>query len=145
MPRCTVPGCTNDSSKKECSNLSWFRYPVSNRKLLRQWLAQVSRLDFHPNRDARICSAHFTSDCFVSDYCFLDEFVASGDMAQGPPGKKRRSRKLKDDAVPTLFPARQSRGQSSQVAATRRSSYLERKAHREVSLSSDRMREVTCL
>ena len=133
MPRCSVPGCDNDASKQECSSLGWFGYPLGEDKkgLLRQWLCRVNRVDFHPNRYARICSAHFTDDSFKEDYCYLESFVASGDIE--PANKRRRARQLKDGAVPSIFPDRYRRGEHA-PSRSRTSSYLKRKAHREVSL-----------
>ena len=134
MPRCSVPGCDNESKSPECSELSWFTYPIGNEQLLRQWLARIRRVDFQPNRYSRICSVHFSEDSFQENFSLFSSFVESGETCE-PTRKRRRRKILKDGSIPSVFPGRSvaSRAESSvQRASCRKSSYVEKKEHREV-------------
>ena len=96
MPSCCVPDCWNDNKKQECHHLSWFRFPLGqNQKgLLRQWLARIGRVDFVPTSASRVCSAHFEENSFQVD-------LVGQLLPEHREGK--RARRLKADAVPTLF------------------------------------------
>ena len=120
MPHCSVPGCNNDSRKAKCATLSWFRYPTDIH-LKRQWLERVRRANFSPTRESRVCSMHFGDDCFERDMSFLDSFVASGELDASLASRRRRGKRLKPGAVPSIFPSRQ-------APSRRRSSvYLDKK------------------
>ncbi len=41
VKRCIAFGCSNKSSKPECRELSWHLLPLSNKKLLTEWLVKT--------------------------------------------------------------------------------------------------------
>ena len=68
MPaHCCAWNCTNrnkPSAKTELS-LRFYRFPRDPERRAR-WAAAVRRVDFTPNENTRICSAHFvTGKCFA--------------------------------------------------------------------------------
>ena len=99
MVRCCVPGCTSDDRDKK--GYSFFTFPKKDGSRLKQWLASISRLGFSPTEGCRVCSKHFTEDCFERD--LRGELMVDHDSEKGD---RRRRRRLKDTAVPTIFPAR---------------------------------------
>ncbi|XP_046433635.1 THAP domain-containing protein 1-like isoform X2 [Neodiprion fabricii] len=40
------------------------KFPVKDVLRLQQWLKEMKRKDWKPNRNSTLCSAHFTNDCF---------------------------------------------------------------------------------
>ena len=90
MPYCMAFSCNNDS-KDYKRGISFFRLPLRNTALLKQWLAKLRLQDPPIKETSRVCSEHFTEDCFERD--LKSELV---------PGAKPM-RTLKADAVPTLF------------------------------------------
>ena len=118
--RCSVPGCVNDNSKPSCSELSWHSYP-KNPKVLDAWLARIRRLGFQPGKNDRVCSTHFTPDCFELD--MRSDLLLSRDLT----GVKKPKRRLRPDAVPSL------RLGGKEEAPKRDSSYVQRKEHERVS------------
>ena len=90
MVYCCAVGCSNDSrSVSKEHGISFHRLPTEN-SLLQKWLAKISRVDFVVTKDTRLCSDHFEPDCFERDLRA---------ELRGSKGK----RKLKPDAVPTIF------------------------------------------
>ena len=94
MPQCIAYGC-NNRSEDLSRGISFFRLPMKDPVLLKAWTVKL-RLENPPLKDSsRVCSAHFTEDCFERDF-----------KAELMPGTKTR-RRLKPDAVPTLFSFKQ--------------------------------------
>lgn len=120
MVRCSVPGCVNDNSKPSCSELSWLTYPKIP-KVLDAWLARIRRLGFQPGKYDRVCSTHFTPDCFELD--MRADLSLSGELT-GMQRKPRR--RLRADAVPSL------RLGGKEEATQRDSSYVQKKQHETV-------------
>ena len=85
MGKCTAYNCENhDSGQKKTTKippLSWHGYPKDEPARLAQWLHQVHRDNFTPGPFSKLCSEHFTEDCFVVD------------MFEKITGKSRNSRK----------------------------------------------------
>ena len=103
MVHCCVPGCKNThhhKSKKEewqldSRNYSLHDLPGEDRLEVRElWVMAINRSTLP--KDVAVCSDHFTEDCF-------DEKWEEYKRKYGPTKVKR---KLKLDAVPTLFPGR---------------------------------------
>lgn len=105
MVHCCVPGCKNThhhKSKKDdwpgsqdSRNYSLHDLPGEDRTEVRElWIMAISRSTLP--KDVAVCSDHFTEDCF-------DEKWEEYKRKYGPTKVKR---KLKHDAVPTLFPGR---------------------------------------
>lgn len=90
MPYCIAFGCNNRSEDYQ-RGISFFRLPLKNERLLQQWVAKLQLKDPPLKETSRICSEHFTEDCFVKDY-----------KSQLMPDTKVK-RMLKPDAVPTIF------------------------------------------
>ena len=89
VKHCVATGCSNTYS----DNLSLFKFP-KDPALRRKWVKNVQRtraLWSDPSEYSVLCSQHFDSSCFEPD----SELASQMDM--------QKHRKLKDDAVPTLF------------------------------------------
>ncbi|XP_031176863.1 THAP domain-containing protein 1-like isoform X2 [Sander lucioperca] len=78
---CSAFGCKL-RQYQGCS-LSFFRFPLSDRRRLKQWVINVRRHNWTPTPASRLCSMHFEEDQF-----FIDNMCR---------------RRLKDTAVPTIF------------------------------------------
>ena len=103
MVHCCVPGCKNThhhKTKKEewqidSRNYSLHDLPGEDRIEVRDlWVMAINRSTLP--KDVAVCSDHFTEDCF-------DEKWEEYKRKYGPTKVKR---KLKLDAVPTIFPGR---------------------------------------
>ena len=80
---CKAYGCTN--RWKTGSGRSFHRIPVNKPDLLTKWISAIRRDNWKPKKDMYICSDHFTPDSFL-------------------PIKGLGRRKLKPNAVPSIFP-----------------------------------------
>ncbi|KAJ8000005.1 hypothetical protein DPEC_G00200320 [Dallia pectoralis] len=81
---CYGLNCINRPSKKK-PGLHFFRFPLGDQEHLRldQWMLNVKRQNWTPNKCSRLCSEHFESHHFTTD--------------------SRGRTCLKDTAVPTIF------------------------------------------
>ena len=113
MPYCAAFGCNNDA--RYVKTVSYHRFP-EDQKLLKEWLAKISRTDLTVTRESRLCSDHFEPHCYERD--LKAELL-------GSPEK----RVLKEDAIPTLFMHRPSK--KPRLSSEKR---IQEKAKREVSL-----------
>jgi hypothetical protein len=109
MPTCSAVGCNNRSGECTDKTLSFHKYPFHDKTLLKEWIGRTDRgviepepdkksrlkKPWEPTRKSVLCLQHFTTDCFTEDL-YHKYGIRS-------PGKKQL-RKLKDSAVPTLFP-----------------------------------------
>ena len=88
MVYCIAYDCSNKDADKK--GLSFFRLPRDH-KLRVTWFKKLRLVD-PPNTDnVRVCSEHFTEECFLVD------------MQAAMGFKKTKKRSLTKDAVPTLF------------------------------------------
>ena len=91
MVYCSAVGCNSDSryvgSKQ---GVSYHRFPTDD-KLLKEWLAKLSRLDLVVTKDSRVCSLHFEPEGYKRD--LKAELL----------GLTSTQHNLKPDAVPTIF------------------------------------------
>ena len=87
MVYCAAFDCNNDS--RYTTGLSYLCFP-SDESRRQQWLAKISRADLVISKNSRLCSEHFTPDCFERD--LKAELL----------GVKPRAT-LKADAVPSIF------------------------------------------
>lgn len=86
--RCVAAGCSNTPS----TTVTLFKFP--NDLVLREkWVKQVrrTRAEWEATEHSVLCSEHFTEDCFEADAVLARSFGLS---------KRRR---LKADAIPTIF------------------------------------------
>ena len=88
MVYCVAFNCNNRSVRKP--GVSFFSFPKEN-DLRRKWIVKVKRQDWSPTKYSKLCSDHFDNSCFISDKAMIS--------IGWKPGRKR----LKADAVPTLF------------------------------------------
>ncbi|XP_026829422.1 THAP domain-containing protein 2 isoform X3 [Ooceraea biroi] len=61
---------------------TFYRFPLSDKFMLEQWLKQIPMKHWTPNKDSLLCSDHFTENCF---------------------DKSAFQVRLKSDSVPTRF------------------------------------------
>ncbi|KAF1379145.1 hypothetical protein PFLUV_G00173040 [Perca fluviatilis] len=78
---CSAFGC-KQRQYQGCS-INFFRFPLRDRRRLKQWVMNVRRQNWTPTPASRLCSMHFEEDQFLIDNMFR--------------------RRLKDTAVPTIF------------------------------------------
>ncbi|KAM7304046.1 uncharacterized protein ISCGN_013946 [Ixodes scapularis] len=86
---CCAVGCTNSAGGN--SSVSFHRFPGDG-ALRKQWIQAVRRDKWSPTSTTRLCSEHFHVDCYEASSLLKLEF-----------GLSHGTRKLKPDAVPTLF------------------------------------------
>ena len=89
MVFCAALNCLTDSKSK----VSMFKFPA-NPKLRKQWLLNMKRKEFKPDKNTCICAVHCTEDCFRENLV-IRRFLGSDFM----PLRLH----LKEDAVPTFF------------------------------------------
>ncbi|XP_067655067.1 uncharacterized protein [Haliotis asinina] len=90
MVFCMAFGCSNKNDAYE-RGVSFHRLPLNQKALLEQWLLSMRLENPHVTQHARVCSDHFSPDCYLPDRKL--------DLGMG--GKRKRM--LKPNAVPTLF------------------------------------------
>ena len=56
---CCMPRCSSRSNREV--NLSYYRLPLMNKKLLKQWIHKIGRTNLPLNRSTRVCSRHFVN------------------------------------------------------------------------------------
>eukprot|EP00795_Rhopilema_esculentum_P006509 gene6509-11971_t len=97
MPNCGAFGCTNRSSHNK--ELTFHQIPGEgrNKQLRKMWLKNIRRAGELPkDKSFYICSEHFAEDCYERDF--------KKELMENKPGAK----KLKADAIPTIFVFRES-------------------------------------
>ncbi|XP_039294324.1 THAP domain-containing protein 1-like [Nilaparvata lugens] len=77
---CAAFNCTNNVKKRK--DLSFHRFPLTDKKRLQEWLVKIRREGFVPTIYSVICSEHFEPSCFWQN-----------------PNKKL----LMPSAIPTIF------------------------------------------
>ena len=90
MVHCCVFGCTNYSSKSSDKGISFHRIP-KDQGLRKAWIARIRRDNLPPLENCYVCSEHFAQECFDSS---LKEKLLAGQKVK---------RRLKCDALPSLF------------------------------------------
>ncbi|KXJ26866.1 THAP domain-containing protein 2 [Exaiptasia diaphana] len=124
MVNCCVPGCTNYSSKT--SDVSYHKMP-KDLKLQEAWISRIRRDNMPPLQNCYVCSELFTEECFERD------------LFQQLTGEKRK-RKLKSDAIPTVFSFA-----SSSVSGKRRATSENRiKRQRQQEVMEDLLAQQVC-
>ena len=68
MVYCAAFGCNNKAEKG--SGISFFTFPKDD-NLRKQWAHYCRRKEFIPTSGHRLCSMHFSSNCFMQDPQFL--------------------------------------------------------------------------
>jgi len=86
-----APGCHNrEGDTKIRKTLQFHRLPLKKPLLLKKWLGKLKLKYPSITKSSRICSDHFSPECYIRD---LQSELLGLD----------RSKKLKDNAVPTIF------------------------------------------
>ena len=88
MHFCCVPNCPNRSDRQE--HLSFFRLPLKNRSLLKQWIHLIKRQNLPIHENTRICSEHFVNA--AGRHLRIDE-VPSLQLPSSTHGATRLKRK----------------------------------------------------
>ena len=119
MPACVAITCSNGYKGHDTpKEIRWFKLPTSP-SLRGRWLFQIHREDEQNfnTQHARICSDHFRPDDFLNE-----------DQNCDSKGRKRKLRRLKPTAVPTInmrpireFPGKTSRIANSNIQVNQRS------------------------
>lgn len=97
--RCCVPGCTsncNSSIKKQGRSITTFSFPKNEEKR-KLWIRAIPRSNWVPCKTAVVCCKHF----FAADIISHDKFLLPDGTIQP---LALRNPKLKEDAVPSVFP-----------------------------------------
>lgn len=89
MVYCIAYGC-NHKDKDRARGVRFHRLPLANKPLLKQWLVKLRLKDPPVTRNSRVCSEHFSADCFERD--LQAELLCT-----------KTKICLKPDAVPTIF------------------------------------------
>ena len=108
MSQCVAFGCKNVNKKGKKPELSFHRFPSHNSKaeLRKLWTKAVRRENWEPSLYSLLCSDHFKKEDFR--------------------GNSEQRKGLKDDAVPSIFPALPKHLQNSET--TKRKSPAPKKA-----------------
>ena len=105
MPgRCAVPGCC----KTNRDSVALHRFP-KDPVLRQQWTEQVQhpRAEWKPIKSTVLCSSHFTEDCFEPSFHLAAQFGI------------KTLRKLKPNAIPTIFTRKRAEATQDTVASSR--------------------------
>ena len=89
MVSCAAFGCNNRETKG--NGLSFFSFPKDG-QLRKAWIHYCRRWNFDPTSGHRLCSTHFTRDCFERDPLRMMELGVDGTF----------KRRLKPDATPNV-------------------------------------------
>ncbi|CAB9538847.1 hypothetical protein BROOK1789B_157 [Bathymodiolus brooksi thiotrophic gill symbiont] len=89
MVSCAAFGCNNRGTKG--NGLSFFSFPKDG-QLRKAWIHYCRRWNFDPTSGHRLCSTHFTRDCFERDPLRMMELGVDGTF----------KRRLKPDAAPNV-------------------------------------------
>ena len=101
MPnKCAAYGCKSGYDSSETQNVTLHRFPLNNEALLNTWLRRISRSNFTPSSNSRLCSLHFRESDFVAES--LDTNITRRRIKSS--NCTRAKRQLKPNAVPSIFP-----------------------------------------
>ena len=89
MVYCIAYGCSN-GDREAARGISFFCLPLTRKDTLRKWLLRLRLKDPPLLSNSRVCSKHFTPDCFVRDL--------RAELLHEKPGVT-----LREGAVPTIF------------------------------------------
>ncbi|MCP4487124.1 MAG: THAP domain-containing protein [Gammaproteobacteria bacterium] len=99
--KCAAFGCRSgyDNTNNESGEnpISMFSFPRKNPEILDIWLRRIRRENYVVTESSRLCSLHFVE----SDY-LVERVDTRKSRLQKSPARIRK--RLKDDAMPTIFP-----------------------------------------
>ena len=93
MVHCAAYNCLNDSRKNK--GISFYKFPTENQRR-KQWLNNLRLEGFVIKDHSRVCQIHFENECFE----LSPELLKSLGL---DTLKKPYRRRLKSDAIPTIF------------------------------------------
>ncbi|CAN7947862.1 unnamed protein product [Ixodes pacificus] len=88
---CCAVGCNNTTEKR--SNVTFHSFPT-DKSTRKKWVLAVRRERWLPSKNSRICSDHFSPDCYDDSVRLRESFGLGGD------GHRK---KLLKWVVPTVF------------------------------------------
>ena len=122
MVCCSAPGCTNHSNSAP-KGVSFHTFPLADPVRMGKWLSMMRRDNFVPKSGSRLCSEHFTDDCF--------ERSLKSELSVEVGYKRAPKRRLLPDAVPTIFSHVHNLAMNPHVEARPLSSWQRRRASME--------------
>lgn len=106
MPnKCAVFGCDTGYDGRETDHsVTLHSFPLKDAELCKSWVIALARVNFVPTKNSRVCSKHFKQSDFVeysedSNVTRHKEAV----LADTDGKKKLKLRRLRADAVPSVF------------------------------------------
>ena len=102
--KCSAYGCKSgyDSVGKENEGVSFHSFPLNNPVLCGKWIKANPRRDFVPGKYSKMCSLHFLSTDFVAG---VKDTNKTRIKKRSESNKAARPKsKLREDAVPSIFP-----------------------------------------
>ena len=99
--KCAATGCksgyypSDEKDKDSSMHVSFHKFP-SDKDLLSKWLQAIPR-EFTPSKTASLCSKHFRENDFISESTDSHKW-------RKKTGTVLTYRRLKDNAVPSIFP-----------------------------------------
>jgi hypothetical protein len=93
---CVVPGCNSGygTHNKYPPGVGKHRFP-KDPKLRKEWCKAIPRDDWEPTDSSRVCGLHFEDLDYEQNRKDSNKNRKKGDL---------KRRKLKDDAIPRIFP-----------------------------------------
>ena len=91
MPQCCVFDCNTGSRHYKGEKYTLHSFPKIT-SVKNEWVERINRAGFVPTDSSRVCSKHFSSECYLPEEENVDE-----------RGRKRKNPHLKERAVPTLY------------------------------------------
>ena len=101
MPyKCSAYGCHSgyDTQEEEREGISFHKFPVHDKERLQRWISRNPRKDFKVTSYSRLCSLHFVEEDFITGRTDSNER-----RSKNLTGNLTR-RRLKDTAIPSVFP-----------------------------------------
>jgi THAP domain-containing protein 1/3 len=121
MVKCVAYGCKSGYKSQQrhagYEKVSFHCVPWQNKALLAKWIEANPRMGWKPSEHSRMCSLHFTVDDFIEER--TDKKTRRKRYCAD---QKLTNRRLKDGAVPSVFPVDSSylRGRRSKLRMTTR-------------------------
>ncbi|KAG1659406.1 THAP domain-containing protein 1 [Nymphon striatum] len=96
--KCVAFGCKSGYNKSETSKeVTFHKFPLNNSQLLRKWTTKICREKYTPTRHSKVCSLHFSPTSFIK---YKED---SNIYRTKSSNSKLQYRRLKPDAVPSIF------------------------------------------
>ena len=97
--KCSAFGCKSGyttSNKADNNTISFHSYRLRNEALLQKWTKNNPRKNFIPTRNSKLCNLHFKDSDFIMS-------STDSNKRRNKNAKVLIKRRLRDDAVPTIF------------------------------------------